>query len=215
MPAPEVRFCRCCGAATATRIPPTEDRERAVCTACGYIDYINPNNVVGTLPVWGGDRSGADEPEQHWRGEQILLCRRAIEPRKGLWTLPAGFLEYGETMAEGAVRETREEAGARIELGPLSTVLDVPHVGQVHVFYLARLLDLDLDPGPETTENRLVALDEIPWDELAFHTVRRTLSHYVDDCASGVFAVHTGAIELPPARQVQPDPARSGPAVEK
>lgn len=159
-----------------------------MCPQCGYVDYVNPVNVVGTVPVWGG-HGGTD-----WAGDQILLCRRAIEPRKGLWTLPAGFLEYGETLAEGAERETHEEAGARVELGPLYTVLDVTHVGQVHVYFLARLVDLDLQPGPETIENRLVAPAEIPWEELAFRTVRRTLRHYVQDCATGRFEVHTAAI---------------------
>lgn len=188
MPRPDIRFCRLCGASTTAAIPPGEDRERAVCPECGYVDYVNPINVVGTVPVWGET------------SEQILLCRRAIEPRKGYWTLPAGFLEYGETLIEGAVRETMEEAGARIELGELFTVIDVAYVGQVHLFYRARLLDLDLAPGPETAETQLFGVDEIPWDEIAFHTVRRTLEHYLADRAAGTFAVHTGSIERHPPR---------------
>jgi ADP-ribose pyrophosphatase YjhB (NUDIX family) len=138
------------------------------------------NNVVGTVPVWG---------------EQVLLCRRAIEPLYGLWTLPAGFLELGETTAEGALRETDEEAGARIELGALFTVLNVPRVGQVHLFYLARMLDTTLNPGSETIEARLFHEAEIPWGQIAFRTVRTTLQHYFDDRRSGrVGVVHLGDI---------------------
>lgn len=184
---PDIRFCRLCGSATVRRVPEMEDRERAVCPSCGYVDYINPINVVGTVPVWeDGD------------GPRILLCRRNIEPRYGYWTLPAGFLESGETTAVGAARETREEAGARVELGPLFTVFDVLRAGQVHLFYRARLLDLDLEPGPETIENALVPLEDIPWDELAFRTVRATLRAWVTDRERGEFGLHTGDIEQQP-----------------
>ncbi len=182
MPGPDIKFCRLCGSPSDRRVPHGEDRERPVCRACGYVDYVNPTNVVGTVPVWGAD------------GDHVLLCLRAIEPRKGFWTLPAGFLEVGETLAEGAARETREEAGARIELDGLFTVLDVVHARQVHVFYRARMLDDSLDPGPETAEARIVSLDEIPWDDLAFATVRWTLERYLEDRASGRFGVHTGTI---------------------
>lgn len=162
-----------------------EDRLRAVCPNCGYIDYVNPINVVGTVPVW-----------QHEDGQpRILLCRRAIQPRRNYWTLPAGFMELGETAAEGAARETREEAGARIDLDGLFAVLDAVHVRQVHLFYRARLLDLDLAPGPETIENALVSIDEIPWRELAFNSVRRVLRDWVDDHRNGAFGVHTGTVE--------------------
>ncbi len=181
MPRPEIRFCRLCGTVTEQRVPPAEDRLRAVCPACGYVDYVNPIAVVGTVPVW--------------RGEAVLLCRRAIEPRHGLWTLPAGFLELGETLAEGAARETREEAGAPIELGGVYSLLDVLHVGQIHVFFRATLTSQDLDPGPETLEARIFPFAEIPWDELAFRTVHRTLEHLVDDAQAGVTdALHTGTI---------------------
>lgn len=146
-------------------IPPMEDRERAICPHCGFIDYVNPINVVGTVPIWQGD--------------QVLLCLRNIEPRKGFWTLPAGFLEAGERSCEGAIRETREEAGARIELGRLFSVLDVVYAQQVHLFWLARLLDTDFDPGIETIECRLFRFDEIPWDDLAFMTTRRTLELFL------------------------------------
>lgn len=181
---PDIRFCRLCGTATERRIPEMEDRPRAVCPACGYIDYVNPINVVGTIPMW--DEGGPDE--------RLLVCRRNIEPRRGFWTLPAGFMEMGETLEEGAARETLEEAGARVELQGLFSAIDVPRVGQVHLLFRARLLDLDLAPGPETIENRLVPVSEIPWDDLAFLTVRRALELWVADRESGAFGVHTDAI---------------------
>jgi len=182
VPYPDIAFCRLCGSPSDRRVPPGEDRERSVCRACGYVDYVNPTNVVGTVPTWGPD------------GDHVLLCLRAIEPRKGFWTLPAGFLEYGETLADGAARETREEAGAQIEIDGLFTVLDVVQAGQVHVFYRARMLRPDLDPGPETINARLVPLDEIPWDDLAFETVRWTLERCVEDRSAGNFGIHTGSI---------------------
>lgn len=181
MPWPRrIQHCRVCGSAVAYRVPPGDNRERATCSACGEIHYENPINVVGTVPVWG---------------RQLLLCRRAIEPRHGLWTLPAGFLELGETSAAGALRETVEEAGASVELEGLYTVLDVVGAGQVHLFYRARMLDPSLAPGPETIEARLFDERDIPWDELAFRTVRQTLEHYFADRAAGNgFPLHTGAI---------------------
>ena len=174
-----IKHCRVCGAPASYRVPPDDNRERAICSACGEIHYENPINVVGTLPVWG---------------EQVLLCRRNIEPRYGFWTLPAGFLELGESTADGALRETDEEAGARVELQGLFTVLNVVRVGQVHLYYRARMLDTSLAPGPETIEARLFSEDEVPWDRLAFRTVRQTLEHYFADRASGVFPVHAGDI---------------------
>ena len=174
-----IKHCRVCGAPAAYRVPVDDNRERATCTACGEIHYENPINVVGTVPVWG---------------EQVLLCRRNIEPRYGFWTLPAGFLELGESTAEGALRETDEEAGARIELQGLFTVLNVVRVGQLHLYYRARMLDTTLAPGPETIEARLFREDEVPWDQIAFRTVRQTLEHYFADRTSGVFPVHAGDI---------------------
>lgn len=174
-----IRFCRACGAPTEYRTPPDDNRLRAVCTVCGTVHYENPLNVVGTVPVWQ---------------DQVLLCRRNIEPRFGLWTLPAGFMELGETAPEGALRETDEEAGAHVELEGLFTVLSVPRVGQVHLFYRARMLDTHLAPGPETIEARLFREDEIPWDELAFRTVRETLALYFADRRKGQFGVHAADI---------------------
>lgn len=175
-----IHHCRVCGAATEYRTPADDNRERAVCTACGEIHYENPINVVGTLPVWG---------------EQVLLCKRAIEPRYGLWTLPAGFLELGESTADGARRETIEEAGANIELQPLYTVLNVVRAGQLHLFYRARLIDTKFDPGPETLEAKLFHEHEVPWDQIAFRTVRQTLVHFFADRQHGDFPLHAGDID--------------------
>ena len=176
---PPAKFCRNCGTAVQMRLPDDGDtRERAVCPACGTVHYDNPLNVVGTVPVWGAD------------GEQVLLCKRNIEPRWGKWTLPAGFMELGETTAEGALRETDEEAGAHIELGELFTLMNVPRVGQVHLFYRARLLSERFNPGHETIEARLFREDEVPWDEIAFRTVRETLQCYFADRRRGRFGFH-------------------------
>jgi ADP-ribose pyrophosphatase YjhB (NUDIX family) len=174
-----IKHCRVCGAATQYRVPADDNRDRAVCTACGEVHYENPLNVVGTVPIWG---------------EQVLLCRRNIEPRYGLWTLPAGFMELGETTAEGALRETVEEAGARIELQGLFTLLNVARAGQVHLYYRARLHDTDFAPGPETIEAALFHEHEIPWDQLAFQTVRETLRHYFADRALGQFSLHVADV---------------------
>ena len=174
-----IRHCRACGGAVEYRTPADDNRDRAVCTVCETVHYENPCNVVGTVPTWG---------------EQVLLCRRNIEPRYGYWTLPAGFMEMGETLAEGAVRETIEEAGARIELEPLFSLLNVVKAGQVHVFYRARLLDTSFDPGPETIEAQLFHEHEVPWDDLAFRTVRDTLKFYFEDRRRGQFGFHCADI---------------------
>jgi ADP-ribose pyrophosphatase YjhB (NUDIX family) len=179
LPTRRIQHCRVCGGRTEYRVPADDNRERAVCTACGEIHYENPLNVVGTVPVWG---------------ERVLLCRRAIEPRHGFWTLPAGFMELGETVADGALRETDEEAGAQVVLEGMFTLLNVVRVGQVHLFYRARMLSEHLAPGPETLEARLFREDEIPWDGLAFRTVRRTLELYFEDRRRGAFGIHVADI---------------------
>ena len=173
------KHCKVCGGAVTYQIPADDNRDRAVCDVCGNVHYENPLNVVGTLPVWG---------------DRVLLCRRNIEPRYGLWTLPAGFHEIGETTAEGAVRETTEEAGARIELQGLYTVLNVVRVGQVHLFYRARLLDTAFAPGPETIEAQLFSEAEIPWETIAFRTTRETLLRYFADRVLGRFEVYCADI---------------------
>lgn len=164
---PTIRHCKSCGAPTHQALPDDGDtRERAICTACKTIHYENPLNVVGTVPHLDG---------------RVLLCKRNIEPRWGKWTLPAGFMELGETLQEGAARETQEEAGAQFELEDLITVISVPKVSQVHMYFRARLTSDVFDPGHETLEARMFTRDEIPWEELAFQTVRETLTRFFDD----------------------------------
>jgi ADP-ribose pyrophosphatase YjhB (NUDIX family) len=165
-----MKFCSECAHPVALAIPEGDNRPRYVCSHCDAIHYQNPKLVVGSIPVWEED------------GElKVLLCKRAIEPRHGYWTLPAGFMENAETTAEAAVRETEEEAGANIEIGELFTLLNVAHVHQVHLFYLARLVDRDFAPGVESLEVRLFSQHEIPWDDLAFPTIRTTLELFFAD----------------------------------
>lgn len=159
-----MNFCSQCGQPVAIRIPDGDNRPRAVCGACGAIHYENPKVVVGCIPEHDG---------------QILLCRRGIEPRSGYWTMPAGFLEIGESMAEGAIRETWEEARARVDIGSLVAVVDIVHAGQVHVFYSGTLAEPGFAPGEESLETRLFAPGDIPWGDLAFPSVRVALEHYV------------------------------------
>ncbi len=171
-----IAHCKACGASVQYRLPDDGDtRERGVCTVCHTIHYENPLNVVGTIPVWQG---------------KVLLCKRNIEPRLGKWTLPAGFMELGETVAQGALRETQEEAGAQFELQELFSLMNVVRVGQVHFFYRAKLLSDQFDPGHETMEARLFAEEDIPWDELAFRTVKETLVHYFADAKRQQFGFH-------------------------
>lgn len=174
-----IQHCKACGGAVRYEVPADDNRDRAVCTVCKAIHYENPINVVGTVPVWG---------------DRVLLCRRNIEPRHGFWTLPAGFMELGETTAEGALRETIEEAGAHVEMQGLFTVLNVVRVAQVHLYYRARLLDTEFAPGPETIEAQLFHEHEVPWDDLAFRTVRETLKRFFDDHRRGQFGVHCADI---------------------
>jgi len=170
-----VKFCSNCGARVARRVPPGDALPRWICDECGIVHYENPRLVLGTIPEHEG---------------RLLLCRRAIEPRYGYWTLPAGFMENDETTAQAAVRETAEEAGARIELGPAFSMISVPRANQVHVFYRARLLDLDFKPGEETLEVALVEEARIPWPEIAFRTVGVTLRRWFEDRAKGTFGFH-------------------------
>jgi len=172
-----IKHCKSCGTAVVYRVPDDGDtRQRAVCPACQTIHYENPLNVVGTVPYWG---------------TKVLLCKRNIEPRWGKWTLPAGFMELGESTAQGAARETDEEAGAQFEMEGLFSVLSVPRVGQVHLFFRARLLSDTFNPGHETLEARLFEESEVPWDEIAFRTVKETLERYFADRRSGAYGVHT------------------------
>jgi ADP-ribose pyrophosphatase YjhB (NUDIX family) len=168
-------FCSNCGARVVQRVPPGDTLPRWICDQCGIVHYRNPLLVVGTVPEHDG---------------RILLCRRAIEPRYGYWTLPAGFMENDETAGQGAARETLEEAGARIELGAPFSLISVPRVNQVHLFYRARLLDLDFKPGEETLEVKLADEAGIPWEEIAFRTVATTLRRWLEDRKKGAFGFH-------------------------
>ena len=185
---PPLKHCRACGAAVIYRLPDDGDtKERAVCPVCHTVHYENPLNVVGTIPVWEENQSEAVV--------KILLCKRNIEPRRGKWTLPAGFMELGETTAEGAARETVEEAGARFQMQDLFAVMNVVRVGQVHLFYRAKLLSTDFDPGHETIEAGLFSEAEIPWDEIAFKTVKKALQLYFADYKTGQFGFHVRDID--------------------
>ncbi|MBI1396355.1 MAG: NUDIX domain-containing protein [Betaproteobacteria bacterium] len=175
-----MNFCSQCGATVSRRIPDGDNLPRWVCDSCGTIHYENPKLVVGCIAEWE---------------DRILLCKRAIEPRLGYWTVPAGFMENGETTAQGAARETLEEANARVDISGLYAVYNIPHINQVYMLFRARLVDLDFSPGTETLETRLVTEAEIPWDELAFMTVRNTLHHYFADRARGLYRFHMGTIE--------------------
>ncbi len=179
---PPLLHCTNCGTRIERLVPPGDGRERAVCPACGGIHYENPKMVVGCIPVYE---------------ERILLCKRAIEPRYGYWTLPAGFMENGETTAQGAERETVEEAGATVVDLQAFALLDVPHVDQVHMYYRARLDSLEFAPGEESLETRLYAEHEIPWGDLAFRTVTETLKLFFEDRKKGSFGFHTVPLFAP------------------
>jgi ADP-ribose pyrophosphatase YjhB (NUDIX family) len=170
-----MKFCSNCAAPVVRRVPPGDTLPRWVCDQCGEIHYQNPRLVVGTIPEYQG---------------KLMLCRRAIEPRYGYWTLPAGFMENDETAGQAALRETLEEAGARVELGAPFSMISVPHVNQVHLFYLARVTELDFKPGEETLEVALYDEAGIPWKEIAFRTVGVTLKHYFHDLRNARFGFH-------------------------
>jgi ADP-ribose pyrophosphatase YjhB (NUDIX family) len=174
-----MKFCSRCGAEVAFVVPAGDTLPRYVCSACSHIHYQNPRIVVGCIPEWE---------------DKILLCRRAIEPRYGLWTLPAGFLENGETVEQGAARETLEEARAEVEIGDLYTLFNLPRVNQVYIIFRARLLQSEFAAGAETLEARLFAQSEVPWNDLAFATIRATLTHYYADRAERSFRFHLGTI---------------------
>lgn len=149
--------------AFSRKVPTDDTFVRSVCDACGFVDYVNPKIVVGSVVT---------------HGEKYLLCRRAIEPRRGFWTLPAGFMEEGETSEEGAKREAMEEANATIEIRDLLAVYNIPRISQVQLMYRAELATADFSAGPESLEVGLFAWDEIPWDELAFPSVHWALTQF-------------------------------------
>ena len=174
-----MNFCSECGGRLVEKVPPDDDRSRHICSGCGTVHYQNPKIVTGCVPVWE---------------DSVLLCRRAIEPRSGYWTVPAGFMELGETVEEGAIRETWEEARARVEILAPYSMFNLPHVNQLYIIFRARLEDLDFRPGPESEDVRLFTEREIPWDDLAFGTVRHTLSFWFRDRPTGRFPLRTGTI---------------------
>ena len=170
-----MKFCNLCGGPVALQIPEGDERERHVCQNCGHIHYVNPKVIVGCLPTVD---------------DRILLCKRAIEPRYGKWTLPAGFMENGETSAGGAARETWEEAAAKAIDLELYRIFDVPHISQVYLFYRCHIENDEFGVGPESLESALFTEQEIPWDELAFPVVNKTLEHYFADRTESIFPVH-------------------------
>lgn len=177
-----MKFCNACGAAVEFRIPPDDTLPRHVCLSCGLIHYLNPKLVVGCIAEWQG---------------RILLCRRAIEPRLGRWTLPAGFMENGESTEEAARRETLEEACARVDIDALFTMISIPHIDQVHLFYRARLSDTDFAPGSESLETALFSESEIPWETLAFRSVSQCIKTYFADRRTGSFDFHESVLTPP------------------
>lgn len=170
-----MRFCSDCGNPVEKKIPEGDNRIRHVCINCGTIHYQNPKIVAGTLPIFQG---------------KILMCKRAIEPRLGFWTLPAGFMENQETTSEAALRETWEEAEAKVSLDGLYTVMNIPQIDQVHIFFRATLINEEFGAGEETLETRLFTPNEIPWDQISFPTVRQTLEQYLADLENNHFPVH-------------------------
>lgn len=171
-----MQFCSWCGGAVSLKVPAGDNRERHVCIVCDAIHYHNPRIITGCLPVYG---------------DQVLLCRRAIEPQYGLWTLPAGFLELGESVAQGAVRETWEEAGAAVVPGELYCLYNLPHIGQVYTLHLAVMPEPVFEASTEESlEVALFDEADIPWDKLAFRTMKRTLQHYFADRQRGHFPLH-------------------------
>lgn len=178
-----IKYCNLCGAPVEFITPAGDSLPRHVCPQCGHIQYQNPRLVVGCVAEWEG---------------RILLCRRAIEPRLGFWTLPAGFMENGESTAQGAARETQEEAGARVIIEAPFAMVSVAHINQVHLFYRGRLSSPDYLAGEESLEVGLYRAADIPWDDIAFRTVAYCLQHYLADRERGSFAFHESTLPPPP-----------------
>lgn len=176
-----MKYCIECGSEQiALQVPEDDNRERRVCQDCGHIQYLNPKIVAGALLSWEG---------------RILLARRAIHPRKGLWTLPAGYMELGESVAEAAARECWEEARARPESMALYGVFSLPHISQVYLMYQGTLAGGEFGVGEESSAAELFAESELPWEQLAFPIVEQTLKSYLDDRELGAFPVFERVIE--------------------
>jgi ADP-ribose pyrophosphatase YjhB (NUDIX family) len=170
-----MKFCGECGKSVSHRIPQGDNLPRFVCDSCAAIHYHNPKIVAGCIPEWDG---------------RILLCRRAIEPKSGLWTYPAGFMEIGEGTEDAATRETLEEAGAQVAIARLHSVLSLPHIGQVYLTFIGQLSVGKYEAGQESLEVRLFDREEIPWNEIAFPVVKYALRRYVDDVSCGIYRLH-------------------------
>jgi len=171
-----MKFCHQCAGLLILRIPEGDDKPRHCCSQCDTIFYLNPKNVVGTLPFFE---------------DKVLLCKRAIQPRAGKWTLPAGYMENGESSLDGAIRETTEEAGASVivKSDSLYTLFNLPKINQVYIFFRTELANLDFAAGIESQEVALFSEAEIPWREIAFPVVKSTLEHYFDDLRENQFPV--------------------------
>lgn len=174
-----MNFCSDCGSSVSRRIPVGDLLSRFVCDRCQTVHYQNPKIVVGCLPEWG---------------DRLLLCRRAIDPRTGFWTFPAGFMEQGESAEQAAARETREEAQADVKITSLYAVFSLPHISQVYMIFRGAMLSADHGPGSESLDTQLVHPDAIPWDTLAFPVIAEVLRRYVDDRVRGLFGVHVGTV---------------------
>lgn len=185
-----MKYCSECGQPLNIKIPAGDNRPRHVCDSCQTIHYQNPKIVTGTLPVWE---------------DRVLLCKRAIEPRYGLWTLPAGFMEIGETTEQAAKRESVEEANANLEIEQLYTIINLPHIDQVYMLYRASLTDLEFHAGEESLEVKLFREEEIPWQTLAFRTIHFTLKRFFEDRTTGQFPLHTHTITANNRESVNPD----------
>ena len=187
-----MNFCSQCGRPVVQRIPSDDNLPRYVCLSCGAIHYENPRVVVGCIPIWQG---------------RILMCRRNIEPRKGYWTLPAGFLENGETTSAGARRETLEETGAvAVDLVPYLMV-DIVHIHQIYLMFRARLQAPDFHPTRESAEVELVREADIPWREIAFKVIEKTLRYYLHDRSGDTFSFRTDTIDKPALELALPEAA--------
>jgi|TARA_X000000368_G_scaffold300769_1_gene239635 ADP-ribose pyrophosphatase YjhB (NUDIX family) len=171
-----LNYCPNCSAKVSLKIPEGDNRERYVCDSCNTIHYSNPNVVVGTLPAFE---------------DKILLCKRAIEPRVGLWTVPAGFLENGESLLQGAWRETKEETQAEVDMKEILTIFNIPQINQIYVIYRADIEDNSFGPTSESLDVQLFSYDEVPWEELAFPFVPKTINHYYECLKTKKFNLHT------------------------
>ncbi|HEY3732003.1 MAG TPA: NUDIX hydrolase [Steroidobacteraceae bacterium] len=177
-----MKFCPACGQPVQMRIPPGDNLPRAVCTVCGSIHYENPRIVVGCVPEWQG---------------RILLCQRAIQPRRGFWTTPAGFMENGETLQAAAAREALEEAEARVQIGSLLSITHVLHAAQVHVSFRATLLEGKFGVGAESLQSGLYAEADIPWTQIAFPSIEFALRSYFEDRRLARETLHFSDIQRP------------------